>query len=110
MNSTLTATRPLTDRQPLGFRALVVGSLLGFALLYLYVQVVLLGKVEMPLPIFVVVSLLLAALLAGRPVGGWRWTPLLGAAWSCSCSATSISCGTTSRTPSTPASSPLSSC
>jgi plastocyanin len=81
MDSTLTATRATADRQPLGFRALVVGSLIGFALLYVYIQVVLIGRVEMPLPIFSVISLLLAALVAGRPVGGWRWTPLLGAAW-----------------------------
>jgi plastocyanin len=81
MQSTMTAIRPKADRQPLGFRALVVGSLIGFALLYVYVQAVLIGKVEMPLPIFSVISLLLAALVAGRPVGGWRWTPLLGAVW-----------------------------
>jgi plastocyanin len=68
-------------RQPLGFRSLVVGSLIGFALLYIFVQAVLIRGIEMPLPIFCVVSLLLAALVAGRPVGGWRWTPLLGAAW-----------------------------
>jgi plastocyanin len=82
MDSTLMATGARADRQPFGFRGLVVGSLIGFALLYIYIQVVLIGKVQMPLPILMVVSLLLAALVAGRPVGGWRWTPVLAAVWS----------------------------
>lgn len=81
MDSTLTAAHTRAERQPLGLRELVVGALVGFALLYLYVQAALLGRVEMPLPIFTVISLLLAALVAGRPVGGWRWAPLLGAGW-----------------------------
>lgn len=81
MDSTLTAMGARAGRRPIGFRALVVGALIGFALLYVYIQAVLIGKAQMPLPIFSVVSLLLAALVAGRPVGGWRWTPLLAAAW-----------------------------
>lgn len=83
MNTTLAAARPAqTDRRPLGLRALAVAALVGIALIYIFVQAVLLGKVEMPLPIFVLVSLLLAALVAGRPVGGWRWTPILATLWS----------------------------
>jgi plastocyanin len=78
---TLTAPRAQAGRQPLGLRALVVGALVGFALMYVYIQAVLIKGVEMPLPIFSIISLLLAALVAGRPVGGWRWTPLLGAVW-----------------------------
>jgi plastocyanin len=77
----LTAPRAQDVRQPLGFRALVVGALVGFALMYVYIQAVLIRGIEMPLPIISAISLLLAALVAGRPVGGWRWTPLLGAVW-----------------------------
>lgn len=68
-------------RRPLTSRALVVGALVGIALMYVYVQAALIGRIEMPLPVFSAVSLVLAALVAGRPVGGWRWTPLLGAVW-----------------------------
>ncbi|HMQ32410.1 MAG TPA: cupredoxin domain-containing protein [Chloroflexaceae bacterium] len=81
MNITVTAPRTGAERQPIGFRALAVGSLIGFALLYVYIQVALIGRIEMPLPIFSAISLLLAGLVAGRPVGGWRWTPLLAAVW-----------------------------
>ena len=82
MDTTLTAPRPLFTRRPLTFRTLVIGALIGIALVYLFVQAVVLGHVEMPLPIFVGISLLLASLVAGWPVGGWRWTPLLGVVWS----------------------------
>ena len=82
MDATLIAPHARTARRPLTFRTLVIGALLGIALVYSFVQAVLLGRVEMPLPIFVGISLLLAGLVAGWPLGGWRWTPLLGVAWS----------------------------
>lgn len=82
MDTTLTAPQTRINRRPLTFRTLVIGALVGIALVYVFVQAVLLGRVEMPLPIFVVISLLLAALVGGWPVGGWRWTPILGVVWS----------------------------
>jgi plastocyanin len=82
MDTTLTAPRTRLDRRPLTFRTLVIGALVGIALVYIFVQAVLLGRVEMPLPIFMAISLLLASLVAGWPVGGWRWAPVLGAVWS----------------------------
>jgi plastocyanin len=81
VDTTLTALHARADKQPLGFRTLVIGALIGFALLYVFIQAVLIKRVEMPLPVFSVISLVLAALVAGRPVGGWRWTPLLGGVW-----------------------------
>ncbi len=81
MDTTMTASPARPTRRPAGPRALVVGALVGFAVMYVYIQAALIKGVEMPLPIFSAVSLLLAALVAGRPVGGWRWAPLLGTAW-----------------------------
>jgi plastocyanin len=82
MDITITAARPRAEKQLSGLGKLVVGALVGFSLMYVYVQAVLIKQIEMPLPIFSVISLVLAALVAGRPVGGWRWTPLLGSVWS----------------------------
>lgn len=79
MDITMTKTHAQTEKQLSGLAKLVIGSLVGIALLYVYVQAVLIKKIEMPLPIFQIISLVLAALIAGRPFGGWRWTPLLGA-------------------------------
>jgi plastocyanin len=82
MNIAMTAPRARNDKRINGLSKLVVGALVGFALMYSYLQAMLIKQIEMPLPIFSVLSLLLAALVAGRPVGGWRWTPLLGTIWS----------------------------
>jgi plastocyanin len=82
MNITLAAPHAHAVKRTSPFSRLVVGALVGIALMYVYVQAVLIKAIEMPLPIFSVISLLLAALVAGRPVGGWRWTPLLGTVWS----------------------------
>ena len=41
MDITMTATRPQAEKQLSGFGTLVVGALVGFALLYVYVQAVL---------------------------------------------------------------------
>lgn len=82
MDTTLVTPHARTARWSPTFRTLVTGALLGVALMYVFVQAVLLGRVEMPLPILMGISLLLASLVAGWPAGGWRWTPLLGAVWS----------------------------
>jgi hypothetical protein len=82
MDITMTATRSRAEKQLSGLSKLVVGTLIGFALMYVYVQAVLIKQITMPLPIFSVISLVLAALVAGRPVGGWRWAPLLSSVWS----------------------------
>jgi heme/copper-type cytochrome/quinol oxidase subunit 2 len=82
MNIPMMATRSRAEKQLSGLGKLVVGALIGFSLMYVYIQAALIKQIEMPLPIFSVVSLVLAALVAGRPIGGWRWTPLLGSLWS----------------------------
>jgi plastocyanin len=82
MDITMTVTRPQADKHLSGLGKLVVSALVGFSLMHVYVQAVLIKHIEMPLPIFSMISLVLAALVAGRPVGGWRWTPLLGGVWS----------------------------
>ena len=43
---------------------LTVGTLVGFAMMYVYLQAVLIKQIEMPLPIFAAISLVLAALVA----------------------------------------------
>ncbi len=60
---------------------LTIYALLCVPVLFTYLQLVLLQRIEMPLPIFSVIALLLAAVIAGYPLGGWRWTPILGALW-----------------------------
>jgi plastocyanin len=82
MNITMTAPRAQSDKQLAGFSKLVVGALIGIAFQLVYLQAVLIKQITMPLPVFSVISLVLAALVAGRPVGGWRWTPLLAGVWS----------------------------
>ena len=81
MDIAMTTART-TDRKRInGLSKLVVGALVGLALMYTYLQAMLIGRIEMPLPIFSVLSLVLAALVAGRPFGGWRWAPILGTVW-----------------------------
>jgi plastocyanin len=82
MDITVTSARPHAQKQLSGLAKLVVGALVGFALMYVYIQAVLIKQIEMPLPILSLISLVLAALVAGRPIGGWRWTPLMGSVWS----------------------------
>jgi plastocyanin len=82
MDTTMAAPRTQALRRPTGLRAVVVGALVGFALMFVYLQAVLAKQVIMPLPIFSAISLVLASLVAGWPVGGWRWAPLLGTLWS----------------------------
>jgi plastocyanin len=81
MDITITAPRAQADKRLAGFSTLVVGALIGIALMLVYLQVVLIKQITMPLPIFSVISLALAGLVAGRPVGVWRWTPLLAGMW-----------------------------
>lgn len=82
MDITMTPPRSHDTKQLSGLHTLAAGALFGFAFMYVYIQAVLIGHIEMPLPILSAVSLGLALLVAGRPVGGWRWTPLLATAWS----------------------------
>jgi hypothetical protein len=82
MDITMMVPRAQADKRLAGFNKLVVGALIGFALMYVYLQAILIKQITMPLPIFSVISLVLAALVAGRPVGGWRWAPLLAVVWS----------------------------
>lgn len=82
MDITMTDTRVQTEKQHSKLGMLVVGTLVGIAFMLTYLQAMLIKQVTMPLPIISLISLLLAALVAGRPFGGWRWTPLLGMVWS----------------------------
>ncbi len=82
MAITMTVPHAQSDKRLAGLGRLTVAALLSFAGMYVYLQAVLIKQIEMPLPIFSAISLVLAGLVAGRPFGGWRWTPLLGAVWS----------------------------
>jgi heme/copper-type cytochrome/quinol oxidase subunit 2 len=82
MDIAMTAPRSQAPKQRSGLSKLVVGALIGFAFMLSYLQAILIKQIVMPLPIISVLSLVLAALIAGRPVGGWRWTPLGGSVWS----------------------------
>ncbi len=69
----------IKTRSPLSALAkLTMGALIGLGLALVYLQAVLLGQVEMPLPILAALSVVLAGIIAI----GWRWTPALGAIWS----------------------------
>jgi plastocyanin len=69
----------IKTRSPLSALAkLTTGALVGLGLALVYLQAVLLGGVEMPLPIFAALSVVLVGIIAI----GWRWTPALGALWS----------------------------
>ena len=79
MDTPMVGTRPLA-RQPLtALGKLTVAALLGLVLLSIYVQALIFGQVETALIVYVAVMLSAAGLVAGYPLGGWRWTPLLGA-------------------------------
>jgi hypothetical protein len=82
MDITMTSARVETKEQRSGLSMLVVGALVGMAFMFTYLQVMLIKQLVMPLAIISGISLLLATLIAGRPFGGWRWTPLLGTGWS----------------------------
>lgn len=72
-------TRPrVFARQPLNPLARIhFGSLIAFALAFVYLQAILVGAF-LPVPtIFIAVTIAIAALVAL----GWRWTPLLGTIW-----------------------------
>lgn len=66
------------QRTPLsGLGKLTAVALVLFGLSFVYIMVVLAQAVIPPLVVFTVGSLI----LAGVVWGGWRWAPLLGAAW-----------------------------
>ena len=70
-------------RKPLAaLGTLTVMALIGIAGALVYVQAIIMGDFNGELVVFLALSLLIAGLVAGYPVGGWRWTPLLGAFWS----------------------------
>ncbi len=82
MNIAMMVSRSETDKRLAVLGKLTVGTLIGIAIMFGYFQAMVLKQIEMPLPILSGIALLLAALVAGYPLGGWRWTPLLGASWS----------------------------
>ena len=57
MDITITAPRAQADKRLAGFSTLVVGALIGIALMLVYLQVALIKQITMPLPIFSVISL-----------------------------------------------------
>ena len=81
MNIPMMIARKQTHTPLTAFRTLTVGALIAIAIMYVYFQAVLLKQIEMPLPIFAGIALVLAAIVAGTPIGGWRWTPLLAVGW-----------------------------
>src|SRR4051812_47118791 len=77
MESSLTVGHRF-GRRPLTALARLTGTMLvGLALLLTYLQAMLIGQLIPPLAVFAVLSLV----IAGIVFTGWRWTPLVGAAW-----------------------------
>jgi plastocyanin len=70
--SSARAHQPLSDLTKLTVAALAV-----IVLAFVYLQGVLLKRVEMPLPILQLLTVVLAGVIAT----GWRWTPLLAPLW-----------------------------
>ncbi len=60
-----------------GMRKLTVIALVALAILFIYEFVVIAGRFDPVLTIHAVVALIIAVIVAR----GWRWGPLLGAAW-----------------------------
>jgi heme/copper-type cytochrome/quinol oxidase subunit 2 len=78
MHSSITQSIART-RAPLpALTKLTIAALVGIAVSFIYLQAVFLQRIEMPLPVFSVLALVLAGVVAT----GWRWAPLLGAGWS----------------------------
>lgn len=77
MDATMVAPRPLPRKRlsTLTLATSAAVALTGAALVY--VQVMLIGMMVPPLAIFVVISFIIAGLMAT----GWRWLPLLGSLW-----------------------------
>jgi plastocyanin len=82
MNIAMTGSHSETDKRLAALGKLTVGTLIGIAIMFAYFQAVVLKQIEMPLPILSAIALVLATMVAGYPLGGWRWTPILGASWS----------------------------
>lgn len=71
--------RDTAARPPLSALAgLTAATLVGGAAALVYAQVALVKSFSLDLTIFAGLELASAALVAGVPVGRWRWTPLLG--------------------------------
>lgn len=74
------AGRASAGKPPLSALAgLTVAALVGGAATLVYAQAALLHHFAPDLTLFAGLELASAALVAGMPVGRWRWTPLLGA-------------------------------
>lgn len=74
-----TASQATSARPPLSALAgVTAAALVGGAGTLVYAQAALLGHFAPDLTIFAGLELASAALVAGVPVGRWRWTPILG--------------------------------
>jgi uncharacterized cupredoxin-like copper-binding protein len=79
METTMTGSRVRVRRPLNAFTKLTVAGLVGIGILVPLSGIVLSGgQVNLQALPISVVAWLLAAVVAGRPVGGWRWAPLLG--------------------------------
>ncbi|HMQ33993.1 MAG TPA: cupredoxin domain-containing protein [Chloroflexaceae bacterium] len=73
------AGQVVAGRPPLSaLAALTAATLVGGAATLVYAQAGLVHEFRLDLTIFAGLELISAALIAGVPVGRWRWTPLLG--------------------------------
>ena len=78
MNSSIIQSIART-RAPLpALTKLTIAALVGIAVSFVYLQAMLLQRIEMPLPVFCILSLALAGIVGTS----WRWAPLVGAGWS----------------------------
>jgi heme/copper-type cytochrome/quinol oxidase subunit 2 len=78
MHSSITQSIARTRAPLSALTKLTIAALVGIAVSFVYLQAILLQRIEMPLPVFCILSLVLAGVVAT----GWRWAPLLGAGWS----------------------------
>ncbi|HET9223401.1 MAG TPA: cupredoxin domain-containing protein [Roseiflexaceae bacterium] len=77
MRTTILASRSHSQYPLAALGKVVVAALVGVALLLIYVQVLIFGTFVLPLTICVIISVVVAGIIAL----GWRWAPLLGTIW-----------------------------
>jgi heme/copper-type cytochrome/quinol oxidase subunit 2 len=78
MNSSIIQSIAQTRAPLSALTKLTSAALVGIAVSFVYLQAMLLQRIEMPLPVFCILSLALAGIVGT----GWRWAPFLGAGWS----------------------------
>lgn len=77
MDIPMTTTSNRARRPLAALGRLTVAAMIGLGLCLAYLQAAIIGMIIPPLAVFVVLSLIIASVVAI----GWRWAPALGALW-----------------------------